>query len=109
MRRSPLIVLLLCACTGVPSETRPTVITPIYDPARANVPTPNDLAMTDGKVAIANDPSLSDAENLLKAGFNGKDGFSSASAARVQFSGPLSAATVGEDTALAFDLTASGA
>ena len=50
-----------------------------------------------------------DAENLLKAGFNGKDGFSSASTARVRFSASLSAASITADTALAFDVTGGSA
>lgn len=100
------IALLLVSCVDVPRQDRPSVVSVIYDPATMSLPTPNDFAMADGKVAIANNPLVSDAENLLKAGFNGKNGFSSASAARVQFSGPLSAASISADTALAFDLTA---
>lgn len=100
-----LLIVLLCACGELPTETRPAVVNVIYDPARSNLPTPNSLAMSDGRVAIANNPFISEAENLLKAGFNGKDGFSSASTARVQFSAPLSAASISDETALAFDVT----
>src|SRR5262249_18613886 len=81
------------------------VITVIYDPANANLPTPNDLAMTDGKVAIKPTAFFSDVENLLKTGMNGRNGFSSASTARAQFSAAISAASITEDTAIAIDAT----
>lgn len=111
MSRSLLLLIpaLLCGCGELPTEIRPAVITAVYDPAASNLPTPNDLAMADGKVAIANNPLLTDAENLLKTGLNGKNGFSSASTARVQFSGAISAASITDETAVAFDLSADNA
>jgi len=104
-----LIPLLLVSCVDVPFEPAAKVITAVYDPSTSNLPTLNDLALADGKVAIANNPLLSEAENLLKAGFNGKNGFSPASTARVQFSGALAASSITAESAVAFDLTAGNA
>lgn len=111
MRRLLLLVaaaaLLACGPT-IPTVERPAVITVVYDPSTGNVPAPNDLALTDGVVAIAPNPALSDAENALKATMNGKDGFSLASSVRVQFSAPISAASLSSATVVAFDLGEGG-
>lgn len=100
------LFVLAAACgPEIPTVVRPAVVSVIYDPAKGNLPTPNDLALdASGKVTIAPNPELSDAENALKAGFNGLDGFSTASSVRVQFSGALAPATISSTTALAFDL-----
>lgn len=98
-------VVWLSACgPNIPTEQRPEYTAVVYDPATSNLPTPNDLARVQGKVAITENPSLSPAENELKLGFNGLEGFSSASSARVQFTAPLSAASIGPTTAVALDL-----
>src|SRR5688572_25639091 len=85
---------LLAACgPSIPSEERPKVILAVFDPSAANLPTPNDLAMKDGKVAIDARDELSAAENELKLSFNGLDGFSTGSSARVVFTSGISAAS----------------
>jgi hypothetical protein len=92
----------------VPQEARRQVVRAVFDPAASSLPSPNDLALQDGKVAIAPHPLLSEVENQLRSSFNGKNGFSPASTARVQFSGPLSAASIDEKTVLALDLGPGG-
>lgn len=113
MRRAPCFLsLLLAAACGptLPSNERAAVISVVFDPATSNLPTPNDLALgADGKVAISANPALSDAENALKATFNGRAGFSGASSVRAQFSAPISAASVSSTSVLAFDLGVKGA
>lgn len=106
MRNLTLVaVLALAACGQLPVESRPAVITAVFDPAAGNLPTPNDLALdASGVVAITPNPLLTDAENALKATMNGRDGFSTASGARVQFSGPLAPGSVAASSVLAFDL-----
>jgi len=113
MRHSLRVALLAAAlalgCSpSIPVVERPAVITVIYDPANANLPTPNDLALSNGVVAIAPSPDLTDVENAFKATFNGKKGFSSASSARAQFSAPISAASVTQASLLAYDLGVDG-
>lgn len=89
---------------SIPDVQRPPVVNVIYDPAVADLPTPNDLAITGGVVSIGPSTAFSTTENALHASLNGRDGFSSASTGQARFSGSISAATVTEDTALAFDL-----
>ncbi len=104
-----LLCALLFACgPQIPFERREKVVLAIYDPARADLPTPNDLAMKDGRVAIEPNGRLSDAENELKLSFNGYRGFSPYSSARIQFSAPLSAASIDERTVVALDLGEGG-
>lgn len=91
---------------NIPTETRSKSLAVVYDPAKSNLPAPNDLAMESGRVAIAPSANVSEAENELKAGFNGLDGFSSGSTVRVQFTGALSAASVDASSVVAFDLGA---
>lgn len=106
----PVSLLLVAACgPTIPTRERPPVVTVVYDPAASNLPTPNDLALdANGVVAIAPNPLVSDAENALKATFNGRRGFSAASSARAQFSAPVSAASVTAQSVLAFDLGPDG-
>ena len=106
-----LVLGLLVGCgTELPRVSRPPVVAAVYDPARGELPTPNDLARDEsGAVAIAPNPLLSDAENALKATMNGRDGFSQASTARVTFTGDLDPATVTTASVLAFDLGVGGA
>lgn len=115
MRRHSALLLTLslalaAACgPSIPTRVREAVITVVYEPATGNLPTPNDLALdATGVVAIAPNPLLSDAENALKATFNGRQGFSSASSVRVQFSQAISGASVSATSVLAFDLGVDG-
>jgi pimeloyl-ACP methyl ester carboxylesterase len=113
MRTFSLLALSLAAIAcgrEIPQVTRPAVITALYDPARGELPTPNDLALdASGKVSITPNVLLTDAENALKATMNGRDGFSSASGARVQFNGLLASGSVGASGILVFDLGLKGA
>ena len=104
------LALVVSACGPViPTREHAPVVTVVFDPATSNLPTPNDLALgDDGRVAIAPNPVLSDAENALKATFNGRAGFSTASSARVQFSAPIAVDTVSSTSVLAFDLGEGG-
>ncbi|MFN7130850.1 MAG: hypothetical protein ACK4N5_02130 [Myxococcales bacterium] len=102
-------VLLLSACgPDIPTEARGPWVQAVYDPARADLPTPNDLAMVDGKVAIAPAPDSPAADAELKLGFNGYDGFSTGSSPKLKFTGPLSAASLSKDTVYALDLGEGG-
>ncbi|MHB8879736.1 MAG: Ig-like domain-containing domain, partial [Myxococcaceae bacterium] len=103
------MLCLLAACApAIPSEERPKVLQVVFDPAVAELPTPNDLAMTGGKVAIGAQDRLSPAENELKLSFNGLEGFSTGSSARAQLTGPLSAASISEASLPALDLGEGG-
>lgn len=104
------LCLLALACgREIPQVGRPPVITAVYDPSKSDLPTPNDLALdASGVVAISPSALLSDAENALKATMNGRDGFSTASSARVVFSGALDPVSVDADALLAFDLGVKG-
>ncbi|MBI3182609.1 MAG: Ig-like domain-containing protein [Myxococcales bacterium] len=99
---------LLSCGPEIPSVQREEVVLAVYDPSKANLPTPNDLAMEGGKVAISENPELSAAENELKLSFNGADGFSTGSSARAQFTSALSAASISDKTVLAIDLGENG-
>ncbi len=99
------LALVLGACGApIPNVSREPSVSVVFDPSTSNLPTPNDLALLDGVVALEPNPALSDVENELKATFNGRGGWSSGSSARVQFSGALSAASITDQTVLAFDL-----
>ncbi|MBX7100290.1 MAG: Ig-like domain-containing protein [Myxococcaceae bacterium] len=98
------VLVVVSGCGEIPNVPSASYVAVVYDPATGNLPTPNDLALVGGKVAIPVSPLLSAAENELKQGFNGLDGFSSASSARVQFTGALSAASLTDDTVVALDL-----
>lgn len=103
----PLFVVF-AGCTNIPFEDRGQVVQAVFDPATSDVPTPNELATKDGVVAISENPLLSVAENTLKMSLNGRDGFSTASSARVRFTGQLSAASLTDDTVFAVDLGLDG-
>jgi hypothetical protein len=64
-----LIPALLCAASS-PQRSSP----PSSTPTASNLPTTNDLARVNGEVEIANNPLLTDAQNLLKTRLNGKNG-----------------------------------
>ncbi len=99
------LVGLFGCSPNVPTVTRPIPITAVFDLATSNIPSPNDLALDDaGIVAIAQNDALSEAENDLKRSFNGHNGFSAGSSARVTFGAPLSAASLTDKTVVAFDL-----
>ncbi len=111
MRRYPLPIaavsfaaLLFAGCGELPQSAPPKVVLAVFDPARSELPSPNDLAMSEGKVAIAPNPEAPSADNALKAMLNGKDGFSTGSSTKVRFSGPMSAASFTQKSILAFDL-----
>ncbi len=100
----------LLSCTpAIDSVERPRVLHPVFDPATADLPTPNDLALAaDGKVLISAQDALSPAENALKLSMNGYAGFSAGSSARVRFTGALAPGSLTEQTALALDLGEGG-
>src|SRR2546430_63396 len=99
------LLVAASACVDIPNEAKPAVVYPVFDPAQANLPTPNDLALNaKGLVEIAPRDELSAAENELHAALSGYDGFSTGSAPRVQFSDAISAASLTDQTVLAFDL-----
>lgn len=98
------LVLLLGCSSELPQTPPGKVVKAVFDPAKVDIPTPSDLAVKAGKVAIEPNEYISDAENELKLSFNGNDGFSTASTAWVRFSGALSAASLTDQTVLAIDL-----
>lgn len=111
LRRSSFVVAglaLLVACGELPITEPPQVVTAIFDPSRAEVPSPNDLAMVDGVVQISPNDAAHAADNELKALFNGKDGFSAGTSTRVRFSGAMSAATFSADSVVVLDLGREG-
>lgn len=103
-----LCLILVAGCSNIPFEERGKVVQAVFDPATSDLPTPNDLAMKEGVVAIAENPLLSLAENTLKMSLNGRDGFSTASSARVRFTDQLSAASLTGETVYAIDLGVDG-
>lgn len=103
-----LVLALSLCCVDIPTEARGKVVLAIFDPSKGAVPSPNDLALSEGRVAIAHNPHLSETENELKLSLNGRDGFSLGSAAKVQFTEGLSAATVSKDSFVVLDLGKQG-
>jgi pimeloyl-ACP methyl ester carboxylesterase len=98
------LFVLLAGCGQLPQEPAPQVVMAVFDPSRSEIPSPNDLAMVDGKVAIAPGEAAPAADNELKALLNGKDGFSTGSTTKVRFSAPMSAASFSADSIVALDL-----
>lgn len=108
LRRFVPVLLLVAGCVDIPSEDRGQVTQAVFDPTVADIPTPNDLAMKDGQIAIDWDERLSDAENTIKSQLNGHDGFSNGSSARVRFTAQVSASSFSDDTVYAIDLGLDG-
>lgn len=110
MRR--LLIPGLCAavfaCGELPVEERPKVVLAVFDPSKSEVPSPNDLAMVEGKVTIAPNDAAPAADNELKSYLNGRDGFSIGSSTKVRFSGPISAASFSDESIIALDLGRAG-
>lgn len=100
--------LLSTACGVAPVDPTARVVQAVYDPATSNLPTPNDLAMKDGLVAILPSEALPAADRELKLGMNGRDGFSLGSSPKVQFTGSLSAASLGAGNVVGVDLGVGG-
>jgi pimeloyl-ACP methyl ester carboxylesterase len=108
-RAALVAALVLAACDAlIPESASGPLLQPVFDPAAADLPVPNDLALRNGKVAIAPRDDLSAAENELKSSLNGKDGFSTASSIKVRFTRPASAASFTRDTVVALDLGEKG-
>ncbi|MFL5320459.1 MAG: Ig-like domain-containing protein, partial [Myxococcaceae bacterium] len=108
LRRTLPLLLIIAGCSNVPSEDRGAVTQAVFDPTRSDIPTPNDLAMKDGAIAIEENPYLSSVENELKMSLNGRDGFSTGSSSRVRFTDQLSASSFSDDTVFALDLGVDG-
>ena len=100
--RGPLaaIFAVATACTASDLEPPPDVVRARFDPDAKVIPMPSDALRDDaaGRLDIPIDADTSPAEAELYGYLNTLDGWSSASAATVDFSGPIAPATVTADT-----------
>jgi hypothetical protein len=85
-----------CACAAYEPEPVPAVVRARFDPDAKVIPMPSDALRDDaaGRLDIPIDADTSPAEAELYGYLNTLDGWSSASAATVDFSGPIAPATV---------------
>ncbi len=89
-----------CACAAYEPESAPAVVRARFDPDAKVIPMPSDALRDDaaGHLDIPIDADTTPAETELYTYLNGLDGWSSASAATVDFSGPIAPATVTPET-----------
>jgi hypothetical protein len=89
-----------CACAAYEPEPVPAVVRARFDPDAKVIPMPSDALRDDaaGRLDIPIDADTSPAEAELYGYLNTLDGWSSASAATVDFSGPIAPATVTPET-----------
>lgn len=90
-------VLAFVACAELELQQRDVPTVALFDTEQGDVPKPTDLLRdeADGRLDFdLEDPDLSDAERALYARLNNLDGWSSVSAASVEFSRPLDVSTV---------------
>ncbi len=102
------LVGVITGCAELPQTPPAKGVMPLFDPSTSEVPSPNDLAMVDGRVAISPNAAAPAADNALKALLNGQDGFSSGSSTRVRFSGPVSPASFSPQSVVVLDLGRAG-
>jgi hypothetical protein len=106
------LVALLAACSpDIPQNAAPgNVIVAEFDPAAVvpQVPTPNDLALTTGKIVVPAAPGDSPAQTEFNTSYLGTlSGFPFESTATVSLSGALDPATVTASSVIAIDVTVS--
>lgn len=89
-----------CACAAYEPDSPPDVVRARYDPEAKVIPMPSDALRDDaaGHLDIPIDDDTSPAEAELYTYLNTLDGWSSASAATVDFSAPIAPGTVTPDT-----------
>lgn len=89
------ISLLLVGC-GLELDPPPPVIHARFDPDAKVIPMPTDVLRDEavGRLNLPIDDTLTDAERELYGWLNTMDGWSSASSAKVELTGPIDAATV---------------
>lgn len=100
-RSIPFVLWLGCAaCTAWSPDPPAEVIHARFDPDAKVIPMPSDALRDDavGRLAIPIDETTTAAEAALYTYLNTLDGWSSASQATVDFTGPIAPATVTPDT-----------
>lgn len=100
MRLTPVVLVVLAACTAYAPDPPVEAIHARFDPDAKVIPMPSDALRDDaaGRLAIPIDDTTSPAEAELYTYLNTLDGWSSASAATVDFTGPIAPATVTDAT-----------
>lgn len=94
------VVVGSTACTAWSPDPAPDVIHARFDPEAKVIPMPSDALRDDvaGRLAIPIDADTTAAEAELYTYLDTLDGWSSASAATVDFTGPIAPATVTDET-----------
>lgn len=102
MRRRALALVScsLLACSAYDPDDPPAVIHARFDPDAKVIPMPSDVLRDDvaGRLDLPIDDTLTPAETELYTYLNTLDGWSSASAAKVELTGPIAPATVTDET-----------
>jgi pimeloyl-ACP methyl ester carboxylesterase len=96
---SVLAGLLLAGC-GLELDPPPPIIHARFDPDAKVIPMPTDVLRDEeaGRLDLPIDDTLTDAERELYGWLNTMDGWSSASSAKVELTGPIDPATVNTET-----------
>ncbi len=94
------LLLGLGACSAYEPDDPPAVIHARFDPDAKVIPMPTDVLRDDvaGRLDLPIDDTLTAAETELYTYLNTLDGWSSASAAKVEFTAPIAPGTVTEET-----------
>lgn len=103
MRGTTLLVAALSfasGCADLAIDPEPAVVIARFDPTEKVIPMPTDVLRDDdlGRLDIPIDADTTAAEAQLYQYLNTLDGWSSASSATVEFSGPINPATLTRDT-----------
>jgi pimeloyl-ACP methyl ester carboxylesterase len=93
-------VLFVLGGCGLELDPPPPVIHARFDPDAKVIPMPTDVLRDEvsGRLNLPIDDTLTDAERELYGWLNTMDGWSSASSAKVELTGPIDRATVTEDS-----------
>jgi pimeloyl-ACP methyl ester carboxylesterase len=95
-----LALLSAASCADLTVDPAPSVIIARFDPTEKVIPMPTDILRDDalGRLDIPIDEDTTEAEAELYTYLNTLDGWSSATSATVEFSGPVAPATLTGDT-----------
>jgi pimeloyl-ACP methyl ester carboxylesterase len=91
---------LLAASCGLPLDPPVEVIQARFDPNAGVIPTPNDLLRNEdeGHLELPIADELGPAERSFREWFNTKDGWSTTQPAQVEFTAPIEASSIDEET-----------
>jgi pimeloyl-ACP methyl ester carboxylesterase len=91
---------LAAGCSAFEPDESPAIIHARFDPDEKVIPMPSDVLRDDvaGRLDLPIDDTLTPAENELYTYLNTLDGWSSASAAKVEFTAPIAPGTVTDES-----------